>query len=274
MQRSLGFLAFVLAAAIAGTIARRSAMRTFLETRTYEDVYYLPDTPSLPVLSLGYREALADLIWLKALVYTGDEFAHRGDLENVFRYADAMLVLDPQFRAVYEWVGTMGIYRPAGVTVGDYRRTIGYLEAGVRQFPDDGELRWELGATLAYELAPQLPPAERTRVKAEAREHFIHAARLGAGPEWLGLGTAMDMARAGQTARAIEHMRALHALTNDPETRANIERRLASLESASEAEAMHLLATDLERRHRAQFPYVNEALFILLAPRIDTRVEP
>ena len=78
----------------------------------------------------------------------------------------------------------------------------------------------------------------------------------------------------GQTARAIEHMRALHALTNDPETRANIERRLASLESASEAEAMHLLATDLERRHRAQFPYVNEALFILLAPRIDTRVEP
>ena len=168
----------------------------------------------------------------------------------------------------------MGIYRPAGVTVGDYRRTIGYLEAGVRQFPDDGELRWELGATLAYELAPQLPPAERTRVKAEAREHFIHAARLGAGPEWLGLGTAMDMARAGQTARAIEHMRALHALTNDPETRANIERRLASLESASEAEAMHLLATDLERRHRAQFPYVNEALFILLAPRIDTRVEP
>jgi hypothetical protein len=263
-------LVLAMAAVLAGTSLRRSAMRTFLESRTYEDVYYIPEPSALPLLSLGYREALADLIWIQALVYTGSEFIHRGDLGNVFRYADAIIMLDPKFRAAYRWAGTLGIYRPKGVTIEDHRRTIRYLEAAVREFPEDGELRWELGATMAYEIAPLLPlrSAERERWKVRAREQFFEAARRGAGPSWIGVTAAMDDARAGSVERALTRLRELHAMAPDRGSRRRIERRIATLEGEAAAEAMRSVTRDFERRHRAEFPYVSEDLFLLLSPRV------
>ena len=65
----------------------------------------------------GWREALADLIWMRALVYYGDEIVHEGDVEFVFEYGDAIEALDPDLVSVYRWVGTAGIYRPQAITV-------------------------------------------------------------------------------------------------------------------------------------------------------------
>lgn len=261
---------FVLAALALGTTLRRASMKTFLETRRYEDIYYLPETDTLPVLSLGHREALADFIWLKALIYTGDEYKSRGDLENAFRYADAMLVLDPDFRAVYRWIGTVGTYRPTGVTLDDHRRTIAYLERSVQRFPNDGELHWELGAAMEYELAPLLPAGseERRALSAKAREEFILASSFGAGPPWIGLSSAMDLARAGQVERALAHLKAQHALTSDERVRVSIEIRIAELEGEAAAETLRAERADIAQRHRREFPYVSEGLYILLRPRI------
>ena len=48
----------------------------FRDAQTYEDLYYLPPTDWLRVFSFGWDEAAADLIWMRALVYFGDEFLH------------------------------------------------------------------------------------------------------------------------------------------------------------------------------------------------------
>ncbi|MBW2507597.1 MAG: hypothetical protein JRE81_03105, partial [Deltaproteobacteria bacterium] len=75
----------LLLAALAGVWSLRGrAMDHYLETQAYEDIYYLPPPDWLQVMSLGYRRALADLIWLRALIYFGDEFENRGAVKHVF----------------------------------------------------------------------------------------------------------------------------------------------------------------------------------------------
>jgi hypothetical protein len=93
---------------------RGRAMDRYLGTQTYEDIYYLPPPEWLGAMSLGHRHALADLIWLRALIYFGDEFANRGAVKHVFNYGESMLALDPDFRRVYRWVGVAGVYTPTG----------------------------------------------------------------------------------------------------------------------------------------------------------------
>ena len=40
-----------------------------------------------------------------------------------------------------------------------------FLERGARRFPDDGEMAWDLGASLAYELVPRVDdPEEKERL--------------------------------------------------------------------------------------------------------------
>ena len=105
----------LLVAALGGIGSLRSrSMAHYLETQSYEDIYYLPPPDWLEVMSLGYRRALADLIWLRALIYFGDEFMHQGEVKHVHNYGESMLNLDPDFRRVYRWVGVAGVYTPKG----------------------------------------------------------------------------------------------------------------------------------------------------------------
>lgn len=260
------------AAVVLGTTLRRDAMRTALTERRYEELYYLPDDTALLALSLGHREALADLIWLRALVYTGEAYANRGAHKHVFRYADAMLALDPEFRTVYTWIGTVGIYRVHAASRADFDRTIAFLERGARTFPNDGRLAWDLGATLAYELAPLLPPGpDKTRVLERASTYLERAAELGGGPPWLAMSNAALLVRAGRTERAITHLLAMYAITRDPTERAAIEQRIAALraEAALESARHELDAFEAERRRT--FPYLDPDLFLLVRPRVRAR---
>src|SRR5262245_27210880 len=68
------------------------------------DVLYVPPPGYLQPMSLGYREALADLIWVQALVFTGEHMGE-DDLQSVTRYAEAITGLSPRFEQAYVWGG-------------------------------------------------------------------------------------------------------------------------------------------------------------------------
>src|SRR5687768_4366080 len=104
----------------------------------------------LPLLSLGYREALADLIWMKGLLYFSDELVHEGDATHAIHYTEAMLALDPYFRQAYLWVGVSALYHHGEPDLDVIEQVVEIQERGVRLFPEDGELAWEVGATLSY----------------------------------------------------------------------------------------------------------------------------
>lgn len=247
---------------------RQKATRHFLETQRYQDIYYLPPTEWLPIFSLGYEKALCDLIWMKALIYFGEEIAHRGSVRHLYEYAEAMIKLDKTFKPVYHWVATSAIYRTGEVTVEDVREAIEFLRRGVRLFPNDADLAWDLGATYLYELAPMLTDrAEKIEVRKRAIPYLQAAALRGAGPPWLALSNATQLKKLGRTEQAIRHLEALYSTTANPDTRKQIENRLAALRNWSYVEAMKHAVRELEQAHQRDFPYLSQTLYLLVGPR-------
>lgn len=244
------------------------AMDHYVASETYEDVYYVPPPEWLPVFSLGYDEALADLLWSRALVYFGEEMHETGGLRHVFDYTDAMLALDPDFRAVYGWIGTAGMYRPQAITAAEAQRTIEYLRRGHERFPDDGELAWTLGAALAFELPSLLESDDaKQAARSEGAEYLMLAARLGAGPDWLALTGASLLSRVGRAEAAVAHLEELYAMASDERARQEIAAAIAGLRSdAYAAGVVEANRTEDERRAR-ELPYLSPSLYFLVGPR-------
>lgn len=268
-------VAVLLIAALAGVWSLRScAMNQYLATQTYEDIYYLPPPDWLEVMSLGYRRALADLIWLRALVYFGDEFMNEGEVKHVHNYGESMLKLDPDFRRVYSWVGVAGVYTPKGSPPEFIEQAVDVLRRGVERFPDDGELAWDAGATIMYELLPHLPKDEpsRARLEAEGNEHMMAAARLGAGPDWLVITNATALRKLGENDRELRHLEEMYALVRDPEVKAEIEVRLSQLRDEAYAEAFRRANEEFEERRIAEFPYMPSGLYFFVADPIESSV--
>ncbi len=207
----------------AGDRLRSTSHERFVEGQRYEDTYYLPPPEWLRVFSLGWDEALADFVWMKALVNFGDELQHGGDASHVFDYTEAMLALDPHFRAAYRWIGTAGLYRLGTLTPEDVERSIGIMERGAHVLPADGELAWDIGAALTFELVPLLhDTAAQDRARARGVPYLMEAVRLGAAPEWAALTNATMLARLGRTEQAVRHLEEVYASVDDPEERARL----------------------------------------------------
>lgn len=270
MGRWRSALPLALAVTLAGAtahVARRDGQSHFHSTQRYEDVYYLPPPDWLGVLALGHAEAVAGLIWLRALIYYGDELMNRGEVHNLYNYTDAMLTLDPYFKKVYRWVSTNALYRTGHVDAEDAKRAIGYLERGVKLFPDDGELAWTLGAMYLYELPPLLPIEARAEARSRGIEHVRLASRLGAGPPWLALSAATELGRLGQHEQQIAHLQEVYDQVSDPNVKRAIEARLATLRSEAFAEALRRTYEELERNRQRDFPYIDRDLYLHVGPR-------
>ncbi|MCA9603116.1 MAG: hypothetical protein KC417_13880, partial [Myxococcales bacterium] len=263
MERTpaIRWVGFVVVLAILGMTmdrVRGHVQAHAIETATYEDMYYIPPPQWLRVMSLGYDEALAGLLWCKVLVYFGEEVVHRGDIEHIFEYTDAILALDPMFKRVYRWAGTAGIYRPTATGVPEVRRSLSYLERASSLFPDDGDLAWDTGATIEFELLPLLPKDddEIPKLHEEGVRYLETAARMGAGPAWLVLTNATSLRKLGRNEQALRHLEEMYALVQDDDTREQIELRLEGLRAGAAAEALRSTERDLRDRHQRDFPWI------------------
>ncbi|MFO0681262.1 MAG: hypothetical protein U0234_04385 [Sandaracinus sp.] len=266
-ERALPLLA-ALSLGVIGAIARLPATERAQEADTYEDRYYLPTPVWLEVFSLGYREALADLIWIRMLVYYGDELVHRGAERHVFDYADAILALDPDASMVYRWMGTLGVYRATDVTVEDVERTATIMERGAARYPNDGQLAWRTGALLAFELPPfyREDPAAQRRARERAVPYLVRATELGAAPPYAMLTSSSLLLRIGHAEEAATHLEEMYSAVEDPALRAEIAARIESLRSGAFAEAFVEENRRFEERWGREMPYAPAALYDLVGP--------
>lgn len=269
MRRAATFLT-IAALALCAYLTRElrlSAFRVNLESQSYEDRYYLPPEGWLPLMSLGFRAALADLIWCRSLVYFGEEMAHRGNVKHAFEYTDAVLTLDPSFRSAYQWISTAALYRPDG-SYDDGLRAANYLKRALERWPNDGELHWRYASVLRFELAPMLEEGPRkTHLMELSAPHLAIASSLGAGPPWLALNSAGLLERVGKKEQAIKHLEEVYGTVQDEATKRKIEERLSALRSEAFVEAMRTANADFERARHEAYPYLSPGLFMLVGTR-------
>jgi hypothetical protein len=248
---------------------RLTAFEAHRESQTYEDVYYLPPAEWLPVLSMGYRSAAADLLWCRSLVYFGEEFLRKGTVKHLFNYANAIIALDPDFKSVYPWVATAAMYRAGEFDVKEAMHAADYLRTAVRRWPDDGKLAWELGSMLKFEIYPYVgkDPALGEKISEEAAQHLSAAALMGAGPAWLALNSSSLLQRLGKTEQAIQHLEEVYGSVQDESVKAEIAERLASLRSEAYAAAVREANDQFEAQRAASYPYLSSTMFLLLGSK-------
>ena len=265
ISRLLPLILFVGSAAGA-TLLRADAAEHLRDTRVYDARSFVPDADALPALSLGYDRALADLLWMRALVYLGEEFQHRERAGAVFAYADALLALDPDFQKVYEWIGVVGTYRLGEASEEDYLETLRFLRQGVERFPDDPKMRWDVGATMVFDQprAVRQDAELSARIEAEGLEHVEYAAAHGAAPPWVMVTATAKRQALGQTEQALTNLRQMVGIVDDPAVRQQLEQRIVTLEAQSAQLSRDAELEHLQRRHRATYPWVPLGLWILV----------
>ncbi|MEZ4408893.1 MAG: hypothetical protein R3A52_20850 [Polyangiales bacterium] len=254
---TLAGCAVIALAALATSPLRASLSRRYDANRAPLDEASIPKVNVARVISLGHTEWFADLLWVNGTIYYGESLFARTEGRYLARYGEVMTSLDPSFRLPYLWAALALTYHTTDRTREDIERAVGFLDAGARRFPNDGELQYQLGFALAVELASRYPvqSPERARIVARGAEHLRRASLAGAGPEWLSLTAARYLAMSGRGAEAIEVLRDSLVRVDNPGYRAAIEQRLdGMLRANGAADPMLPLIREAEAARRRSSP--------------------
>lgn len=174
-------LALVLALlGVYGIAAERSSLaEDFTRIRQRSDTYVLPSVEQTYVASLGYRSALADLIFGHVLVAYGLHFQEKRLFEHIGDYLDVINELDPKFRDPYRYADTLLTLQPEAPPPAFYRKARQILERGVKNLPNDQELWATAGQFLAYLAPMQLSdPQEKQEYRRAGARFLLRACDL------------------------------------------------------------------------------------------------
>jgi hypothetical protein len=267
------WLFVALAALLIGSVRYRAA-DAFRKLRAKNDVYALPSPEQTVALSLGYRSALADLLFSHVLVSYGLHFEEKRRFEFVGNYLDTINALDPDFRRPYRFADTLLTLQPKPPRQQDYLKAREVLERGLRARPYDTELWATAGQFMAYLAPPHLAGGEKVKQEwrmAGART-LAHACQLVSKNDNIPyhcITAASLFSKGGERAAMIEFLQKVLAVTDDEEIR-NL--ALGYLESTVSEQQR----AELDARHQrfmaawlADLRYVKKDLLLVVGPGFD-----
>jgi hypothetical protein len=259
-------------------IARlRSPLLAHFDTvQLKSDDYLLPPTEQTVSASLGYRSALADLIYAHVLVSYGIHFQEKHNFEFVGSYLDTVNALDPKFRDPYRFADTLLTLQPSPVGVRSYRKARQILERGLQALPYDTELWSSAGQFMAY-IAPQ-----RLTDQAEVAEWRLEGARkLARACELVGnnenvpyhcINAATLLSEAGEQAAVKTFLEKVLLVNDDPEIRglANAALMMSSSAAARQTnQDLEARASRLQLVWGKDLPFVTRSALFVLGPHTD-----
>ncbi|WP_438021286.1 hypothetical protein WMF18_20400 [Sorangium sp. So ce315] len=265
-----------LSAVAAVAIGSVRAPAADLEKRVAEtsDVYVLPPPDEVVTMSLGYRAALADLLWSHVLVSQGLHTFERRRFENLTLLLDAINALDPTFRDPYLFADALITFQTSTTPREEVLKAREIMERGVQHRPLDGELWLALGQFVAF-IAPAsylTDPEEQARWRLDGARMLARAAELGGGDaniSWQALGGAGILGRAGEREAQIRFLQRTLAVTDDEELRQSIRAQLDKLLGERAAEGYRRRLDGFSEIWRRDLPFVSKTTMLVLGPPLD-----
>jgi hypothetical protein len=171
----------------------------------------LPDGETLKVMSLGFKDVIADVIWLQAIQAIGERRVSDEAGQWIYRAMDIVTTLDTKFIEAYEAGGTALC---TVVVMPDASNRL--LEKGMKYNPGEWRLPFMLGINYYFELADD----------AKAAEYIAKAAAIGGGPPYLAPFATRLYMTAREPQKAIEFLVNSYEQTTDPHMKEYLELRL------------------------------------------------
>lgn len=230
------------------------------------DVYVLPPKDQAVALSLGYRAALADLIFGHVLVSAGVHLSEKRLFEFAAPYLETVNELDPKFRDPYRYSDAIITLQTVPVPQAAFRQARAILLRGTRELPYDQQLWAAAGQFLAYLAPPQLhDPAEQAAFRQEGARLMARACELIGSNENIPyncITAAKFFTDAGNREASTALLQKLLVVSDDPEIREMANSKLAAM-----GEQAHTLR--FEQAWREDLSFVSHALMATLGPRFD-----
>ena len=196
----------------AGIVATQISMNNVQAgVPTLQRMSYLPDGQILKVAALGYREVVADVLWLQVIQAMGDRHVSPETGQWIYRALDVVTTLDPTFVRAYE----AGAHALCTVVVMP-EESNRLLEKGIRHNPQEWRLPFLLGFNLYFELGDNQ----------KAAEAMTMAAQIPGAPEIIARLAAKLLVSAKSPQQAVELLAKIYEDTSDDNVKRLLEQRL------------------------------------------------
>jgi tetratricopeptide (TPR) repeat protein len=245
----------------------------FKNAKDHHDVSALPKPKYLVAMSLGYRSALADLIFAHVLVWSGIHISEHRRFETAADYLTAVNELDPKYATPYYFADTLLTLQAAKSTLVDYQAARAILERGMKERPYDMQLWLSAGQFMAY-VAPHhvgelAGPAVAEEWKLEGARRMLRSCELVGKNEdapYHCVAGASLLSRAGEFEALRGFVERTVAINDNPDVQ---RMALSSLERAYADEQKHRLELRRERYEqvrRAGLAFVSKNRLLIVGP--------
>ncbi|HEX9294784.1 MAG TPA: hypothetical protein VF881_03090 [Polyangiaceae bacterium] len=238
------------------------------------DVFALPPPSALTALSLGYRSALADILFTSTVVSYGIHGEEHRRFEFVGEYLDSIVALDPHFCQTYRYADTFIIYQAEGTPGPDeVRHAQRLLERGLEMCPYDAALWLSAGQFMAF-IGTQFLTDEREKeqLRSEGAKTLARAAELGSDNQnlqWQATAAAGIFTREGNREAAIAFLERVYSVTDDEQLKANVAAKLDALREEQRASRAKRRADAFNELWRRDLPFVSRTKLLVLGPPFE-----
>jgi tetratricopeptide (TPR) repeat protein len=230
---------------------------------------FAPSPDAAPLMSLGYRELAADLLFFRLVGYVGGR-DYTGD--GVASLVEAVHAMDPHHKKIYEWGALammMSARKDQKTDNAIFLRAIKLLDDAQREFPTEYKYAELAGQCYLVDLHTT-DPAQRRAWDEAGAAHLNRAIRMPGAPSNLATMVAHIYTKLGKQERAKQELREMLLITDDTDARASLLAKLAELENADSADVAAEVFEErnkFDRQWHRDRPYVPASLYILIGPR-------
>jgi len=216
------FLVVLLVAAIVPIQRRLDREKSTWEEQ--EELLYLPSGKVLHIVSLGFDQVVADIIFIKMIGYFATHNTTDHTYTWLYHMADITTDLDPYFKFPYVFAGLL-----LNLEANQFDNARLILEKGMAVYPDDWYFPFLLGLNYFFHDGDLI----------RAAEYFERSNRLEGSPEYLGKLT-YTLREYGQTRETtLEFLYYLYHSFTIPEIKAILAQRIMEIEMEIESEGQH-----------------------------------
>jgi hypothetical protein len=237
-------------------------------------MYALPSPNQVVALSLGYRAALADLIWANVLVSYGLHFQEKRRFEFVGNYLDTINALDPKYEAPYRFADTLLTLQPQAVPSENYDKAREILQRGMKELPNSPELWSTAGQFLAY-IAPgafgqnEKKKAEWRLDGAQAMAHACEISESGSNIPYHCIVAAGILNKAGKRDAQIQMLTRVLSVNDDPNIQQLARSQLAQLKNELKNDVAPRRNEYFSKAWKADLSYLTKDTMLVIGPKAD-----
>ncbi|HET7545049.1 MAG TPA: hypothetical protein VFK05_34520 [Polyangiaceae bacterium] len=269
----LALTAIALAAFSVNALRARLNER-FSALKIKDDVFALPPPKQAVAMSLGYRSALADLIFAHVLVSTGIHIQERRPFEFVGKYIETVNELDPKFAMPYRMADGLITLQTKAVGPEAYREAKRIMERGMAELPYDQALWIAAGQFLAY-----LGPTAFTEQKEQDEWRLAGGRTLARACELEGNDKNMPyqcvvaaglLTKSGQALASRQFLERMLQVNDDPEIQKLVKATLKNAVGEVELERVQAHRQAFIQAWSKDLPFVSRGAISVLGPRWET----